>query len=257
MKAILYNSAGALRLIDDVEIPSISSEQILVKVVACGVNRLDLLQKAGRYPPPQGESTILGVEVSGYVHDIGDKAAAASGLKVGDGVCALVGGGGYAGYCVVPWETTVLIPNGISVLDAAGIPEAYLTAYSALMWSARMRQGESVMIHAGASGVGTAAALIAKATGSSQIFVTSGSDAKLEACSKLVNGDIHCINYKVKNFADEVLKATNGRGVDIIVDFVGASYWEKNLRSIALDGRIVLLGLEVQSQNVGLIWEQS
>jgi tumor protein p53-inducible protein 3 len=198
--------------------------------------------------------------VSGSIHDIGDKAAAASGLKVGDSVCALVGGGGYAGYCVVPWETAFRVPDGVTVTDAAGIPEAYFTAYSALMWNARMKSNESILIHAGASGVGTAAILVAKAIGSKKIFITSGSDTKLAACSELVGGGIHCINYKEKNFSDEVLALTERKGVysklasalhltlccvgvDVILDFIGASYWEKNLKSVAVDGRIVLLGL--------------
>jgi tumor protein p53-inducible protein 3 len=243
MEAILHDDSGALRLATDLAVPSISPDQLLVKVVACGVNRLDLLQRIGRYPPPPGDSNILGVEVSGSIHDIGDKAAAASGLKVGDSVCALVGGGGYAGYCVVPWETAFRVPDGVTVTDAAGIPEAYFTAYSALMWNARMKSNESILIHAGASGVGTAAILVAKAIGSKKIFITSGSDTKLAACSELVGGGIHCINYKEKNFSDEVLALTERKGVDVILDFIGASYWEKNLKSVAVDGRIVLLGL--------------
>ncbi|XP_065837603.1 quinone oxidoreductase PIG3-like [Oscarella lobularis] len=244
MIQIVYDDSGALSAQRNAEIPHPKSNEILIKTVACGVNRLDLLQKAGRYPPPPGESPILGVEVSGIVEKLGEEAQSKCNLKKGDAVCALVGGGGYAGYCAIPWQTAIPVPQGVSIVDAAGIPEVFMTAYSALYWSSSMRQGESILIHAGASGVGLAATQLVKAlSGGGKTFITSSSEAKISFCSKIVGGELHGINYKEKDFAEEIVSATGGKGVDVIIDFVGASYWEKNLKSIAVDGRIVLLGL--------------
>eukprot|EP00118_Oscarella_pearsei_P012140 m.86757 g.86757 ORF g.86757 m.86757 type:complete len:171 (+) comp36512_c1_seq1:39-551(+) len=148
MKQVVYDESGVLSIQQDAEVPQIKPDQILVKTIACGVNRLDLLQRAGRYPPPPGESHILGVEVSGVIETIGDEARMHCDLKKGDAVCALVGGGSYAEYCVIPWQTAIAVPRNVPVVDAAGIPEVFMTAYSALYWSARMTPGESILIHA-------------------------------------------------------------------------------------------------------------
>ncbi|XP_065174544.1 quinone oxidoreductase PIG3-like [Sycon ciliatum] len=241
MKYVAYDDQGTLSVEDDAPTPSPGAGQLLVKVSASGVNRLDLMQRKGTYPVPAGESKILGVEVSGTVVSVGENSSCSQ-FQPGDRVCALVGGGGYAEYCVTPVETTIKLNDEVSFVDGAAIPEAFLTAYGGLYFSCNLTQGESVMIHAAGSGVGTAAIQLAKSlSGSSAIFATAGSQEKLDLCTKL--GATHTINYKEADFSDAVLATTGNRGVDVIMDFVGGSYWEKNLRSIALDGRIVSLGL--------------
>ena len=245
MRSVQYDEQGTLRIATDTPTPTAGPGQLLVKVSASGVNRLDVLQKTGKYPIPPGESTILGLEVSGTVVSVGEGTSAGGSTRQfqpGDRVCALVGGGGYAEYCVTPVETTLRLPEELSFVDGAAIPENYMTAYGGLYWSCDLGQHESALIHAAASGVGTAAIQMAKAISEcKQIFATAGSQQKLELCRSL--GATHTINYKESDFADAVLSVTENRGVDVIMDFVGATYWEKNLKSVALDGRMVVLGL--------------
>lgn len=241
MRSVQYNEQGVLRVADDTPTPSPGPRQLLVKVSASGVNRIDVLQRHGKYPVPPGESQILGVEVSGTVVAVGNEAGS-SGFQPGDRVCSLVGGGGYAEYCVTPVETTLKLPENLSFIDGAAIPEVYLTAFGGLYWSCDLQEGESVLVHAGASGVGTAAIQLAKVLSKSQtIIATAGSQEKLDFCQKL--GATHLVNYKEQDFAEAVSQATEKKGADVILDFVGASYWEQNMQSIALDGRMVVLGL--------------
>jgi tumor protein p53-inducible protein 3 len=203
---------------------------------------LDLIQAAGKYPPPPGESDILGVEVSGIVAELSPEAAEKSGLAVGDCVFALIGGGGYADFCTAPYQTVMKVPEGVSMEHAAGIAETYMTAYSGLFWSGRLVDGETLLIHAGASGVGLAAIQLAKSlVRNVTVIVTAGSEEKLQVCAK--NGADLGINYKTHNFADEVLKATGNKGTDVVLDFIGGSYFDNHTKCMALDGRLVLLGL--------------
>ena len=238
MKTILTHKPGdASQLyLGDVPTPTPKSGELLVEVKATSVNRADILQREGKYPPPAGESAVLGLDVAGIVAD----ASQGSGRFVtGDRVMALVGGGGYAEYALVPEELAMPIPANLNFTAAAAIPEAFLTAYQALFFIADLQAGQSVLIHAGASGVGTAAIQLAKAASAAQIFVTVGSDDKMIFCESL--GVDKAINYKKNNFSDVILEETQGRGVAVLVDFIGAPYWQHNIASLALDGKMVLL----------------
>ncbi|EDV26282.1 uncharacterized protein TRIADDRAFT_23019 [Trichoplax adhaerens] len=241
MRSVLVGEKGSLTIVNDTPLPSLKTGQILIKVAACGVNRMDLLQRYNKYPVPVGESEILGVEVAGTIAEMDEEALHHSNFKVGDRVCALVGGGGYADFCASPHQTVMPIPRSMSFVEASAIPEAFLTAYAAMFLSAKLKKDESILIHAGASGVGTAAIQLAKEFGNKDIFVTAGSEKKLAMCREL--GATTLINYKTHDFAEVVRHTTNKRGVDVVVDFIGASYWERNIKSLALDGRLVLLGL--------------
>jgi tumor protein p53-inducible protein 3 len=180
--------------------------------------------------------------VAGVVEEISDAVAGQTGLKKGDPVMALVGGGGYAEYAAVPYQTVTKIPSGVTFLQAAGIMEVFLTAYQALTWNGHLKDNETILIHAGASGVGLATVQMCKALFKNiTIITTSGSDEKVKVCRE--NGAHLSINYKQKNFAEEVLNFTGNKGADVIIDFVGASYWENHTRCVAVDGHIVLLGL--------------
>ncbi|XP_064392208.1 quinone oxidoreductase PIG3-like [Halichondria panicea] len=242
MRSIGYNSFdSSLHLQTDTEKPSLKEGDVLIKVEAAGVNRLDLIQVGGKFPPPQGESDILGVEVAGTVVEMTQTASEQTSLKTGDRVMALVGGGGYAEFCRAPYQVVMAVPEGVTWTEAAGIPENYLTAYQALVWNGRLKDGETVLIHAGGSGVGMAAAQLAKNLCKGvQVIVTAGSDEKLSVCKE--NGADFGINYKTDNFALEVMKFTNNKGADVILDFVGAPYWEKHSQCVAIDGRIIHLG---------------
>jgi len=242
-RAVVVESPGGvehLKLHDDVHIvPSFGHESLLIKVKATALNRADILQRQGKYPPPPGASEILGLEMAGEVESVGDKAAEA-GWKVGDRVCALLGGGGYAAHCVIDHATAMRIPEGMSYEEAAAIPEAYLTAWQSLKWLANLGDGKTVLIHAAASGVGTAAIQIVKQFKDTKVLVTAGSEEKLEFCRKL--GADFAFNRKDGPWADGVLRAVPG-GVDIILDFVGASYWQQNLNALGTDGTMVILSL--------------
>jgi len=234
--------------------PSLRSDALLVKVKASAVNRADLLQRAGKYPPPAGESEIIGLEVAGVVAAVGDQV---KDWKEGERVMALVGGGGYAQYCVVPATHAMRVPANLSLTEAVAIPEAFLTAFQALDLISEVRQKEtpSVLIHAAASGVGTAAIQLSRVAKANPIIVTAGSAEKLAMCEKL--GATVLINYKEGSFVPKVLEATNKKGVSILMDFIGASYWNDNLRSVALDGMMTMQGslggMEVQEADLGPI----
>ncbi len=244
MKAIFVETPGDAQslTIENFPTPKPSATELLVRVKATALNRADILQRMGKYPPPKGVSPILGLEMAGIVEEVG---SAVSGWREGDQVCGLLPGGGYAEYVTIPAKMAMPIPEALSFEEAAAIPEVFLTAYQALYWLGDLKSGQNVLVHAGASGVGTAAIQLIKEAGANAI-VTSGSAKKLDFCLKL--GAKAAINYKDGEFAKHTMEATNNEGVDIILDFVGASYMAQNLASLAVDGRLVLLATMGGSQ---------
>lgn len=239
MKAIVVEKPGdenALKLAEVPE-PSIKPDEILIRVHAAGVNRADLLQRQGFYPPPPGASEIIGMEVAGEVVAVGDSA---KGWKVGDRAMALIPGGGYAEKAVAHYGSAMKIPAALSFDEAAGIPEVFLTVFLNFFMLAEIKRGETALIHGGGSGIGTASILLLKKAGV-RVIVTAGNDEKCEQCRKL-GADV-AINYKSGPFAPEVNKATEGRGVDAILDSIGGAYLAGNIESLAQGGRLVLIGL--------------
>jgi len=222
------------------EVPDVRPEpgQVLIKVTAAGVNRADLLQAAGKYPPPPGASDILGLEVSGVVAAVG---GGVSEWIVGQEVCALLAGGGYAEYVAVPVGQVMPVPPGVSVHDAAALPEVACTVWSNLVMTANLTPGEALLIHGGASGIGTHAIQVARALGN-RIAVTAGSRAKLDLCAEL-GADI-LISYGDEDFVEQVREATDGVGADVILDIMGAAYLDRNLEALAPDGRLVIIGMQ-------------
>jgi putative PIG3 family NAD(P)H quinone oxidoreductase len=237
MKAILIKELGNAdqMRIGEVLAPKPADDELLVKVKAAALNRADILQRQGHYPPPPGASPILGLDMAGIVEQVGIKC---TGWKPGDRVCGLLSGGGYAEYAVINAKMAMPVPENLSFEAAASIPEAFLTAYQALFWLGDLQPKENILIHAGASGVGTAAIQLVKEAGANAM-VTAGSERKLDACRQL--GATTAINYKESPFAPKVLAATENRGVDLILDFVGAPYWEQNYTALAPDGRLIFL----------------
>ena len=221
----------------DTPSPSLGDGEVRIEVKASAVNRADLAQRAGVYPAPPGASPILGLECSGVVSEI---APGVSGFEIGDEVCALLAGGGYAEEVVVPAPQVVPIPAGLSFVEAAALPEVFATAYLNLYTEAASVPGERVLLHAGASGVGTAAIQLCRAFGN-PVFVTAGADDKIERCVTL--GASRGCNRHSGSFVDHVESWTDGNGFDVILDPVGASYLNDNIRSLAIDGRLVLIGL--------------
>ncbi|KAJ3121429.1 hypothetical protein HK100_012391 [Physocladia obscura] len=214
---------------------------------------MDILQRQGFYGPPAGESTILGVEFSGTVVSVGSDVF--SEWQIGERVFGLVYGGAYSEYVVIEAAMAARLPNKISYAIGAALPEVWLTAFQALFWNCSLVTGEDVLIHAGASAVGIAAIQLAKNAGARRIIVTVSSQEKIEFCTSL--GATHAINYKSDDFKTKVAEFTEDRGVDVIVDFIGANYWDSNLASLAFDGRMVMLGFlggpVVNSSNLGPI----
>lgn len=231
--------------------PSPGKGDVLVKVKYFGLNRMDISQREGKYPVPAGGSKILGVEFSGTVAEVGP---GVSKWKEGDEVFGLATGGAYAEY-IVAWEANLLTKSaGLSWEEAASIPENFLTAFQALVVIAEVKKGDDVLIHAGASGVGVAAIQLARLYGAKTVTATASTQEKLDWLLSMPNGATHAVNYKTGDFAAEVKKTTNGKGVDVIIDVVGQSHWHKNIDSLALDGRMTLLsvlsGPEVQNMNL-------
>lgn len=235
MKAILITQSGGPEVLryDEALAPEPGNGELLVRVHATAVNRADVLQRRGGYAPPPGASPILGLELAGEVVE------PVGGWNVGDRVMAVVTGGGYAEFATVPAGMAMRIPDAMSFEQAAAIPEVFLTAYLNLFTLGRLQQGESVLIHAGASGVGTAAIQLARAAGT-RVFATAGSDEKLARCREL--GAEVAINYKNEDFAERIRESTEGQGVHLILDFVGAPYWQSNLAALAIGGRLMLIG---------------
>lgn len=238
MKGIIIQDNGDKKalILGEMNAPVLEAGDLLIEVRAAGVNRTDIIKKqqGSNYATYDG----LGVEIAGVVAQIdGDN----RGFSVGDWVMGLVDGGGYAEYAKLPADRAMHIPEGLSFEEAAAIPEVFLTAYQNLFWNGKLGEKETVLIHAGGSGVGTAAIQLARQLVDAKIFTTAGSKEKLEVCHNL-GADV-MINYKEQEFDTEVLEATNQHGAEVILDFIGASYWEKNNRSIAESGRWVLIGM--------------
>jgi NADPH2:quinone reductase len=217
-------------------VPQPARDEVLIRVAAAGVNRPDVLQRLGRYPVPPGASPILGLEVAGEVVALG---AAVRDVVLGSRVCALANGGGYAQYCCAPAGQTLRWPHGFDAVSAAALPETYFTVWANLFEMGGLHAGQSVLIHGGSSGIGTTALQLAREFGA-QVFVTVGSEAKVQACLRL--GAELAINYREHQFERVIAERTGGRGVDVILDIMGATYFERNLLSLAMDGRLLFVG---------------
>jgi len=213
--------------------PVAGTNELLIDVAAAGVNRPDVMQRRGKYPPPPGASDIPGLEVAGTVAALGD---GVRDFRVGDRVCALVSGGGYAEYCVAPAPQCLPVPAGLDVVAAAAIPETFFTVWTNVFERGRLNTGESILIHGGSSGIGTTAIQLAHAWGA-RVFATAGSPEKCRACETL--GAERAINYRDEDFVAVVRDATSGRGVDVVLDMVGAEYFPRNLEVLAIEGRLV------------------
>jgi NADPH2:quinone reductase len=225
---------GALRLAQR-ERPRPGRGEVLIRVAAAGVNRPDVMQRKGVYPPPPGASDIPGLEVAGTVVETGDGAA---GVAVGDHVCALVAGGGYAEYCTAPAGQCLPVPAGLTDVEAASLPETYFTVWSNVFERGALRPGESLLVQGGSSGIGVAAIQLAHALGS-RVFATAGSDEKCAACVRL--GAARAINYRNEDFVAVVKGETGGRGVDVILDMIGGDYLMRETAALAEDGRLVFI----------------
>jgi NADPH2:quinone reductase len=234
MQQIVVNAPGGPEMMELATrlTPKAGDGELLIQVAAAGVNRPDVSQRQGQYPPPPGASPTLGLEVSGTVAAIG---AGAEEWQVGDAVCALVNGGGYAEYCVAPVCQCLSIPKALSFTEAAAVPETFFTVWANVFDRAHLISGETLLIHGGSSGIGTTAIQLGRALGA-RVFVTVGSAKKAEACLHL--GAEAAINYHESDFVTEIQRLTDGRGVDVILDMVGGSYLPRNLSVLALDGRL-------------------
>lgn len=240
MKALLIDedSEKPVMRLGEFPDPVAKPDELLVKIEATALNRADLLQKAGKYPVPEGASPILGLEMAGVVAETGSHV---SGFETGDRVFGLLSGGGYAEYCTIHQDMAMKMPEDLSFEEAAAIPEVFLTAYQAIHWLGELQKGETVLIHAGASGVGTAAIQLANHLCDARIITTAGTDQKNELCVEL--GSELSINYKEKDFAEEIESTFGKRSVDVIIDFVGSPYWDMNIKILAMDGRLIYLSM--------------
>jgi NADPH2:quinone reductase len=256
MKAVEITSYGApevLRLGERPD-PVAGAGELLIRVTASGVNRPDVLQRTGNYPVPPGASDIPGLEVAGRSWAGDAQAMAAAGLKVGDRVCALVAGGGYAQLCVAPVAQCLPVPKGLTDIEAASLPETFFTVWSNVFDRGRLQPGETFMVQGGTSGIGVTAIQLAKAMGAAKVLATAGSDDKCKACVDL--GADHAINYKTQDFAEEAKKLTGGKGVDVILDMVAGSYIDREVKCVAEDGRIVIIAVQGGTKsefNAGLV----
>ena len=240
MKALIVDNASGtpVMVLGTHDKPKPRPNELLVKVEATALNRADLLQKAGNYPVPDGASPILGLEMAGIVEKAGSKTHH---FKAGDHVMGLLPGGGYAEYCIIRDDHAMAKPPSLSFEEAAAIPEVFLTAFQGLFWIGELFDDETVLIHAGASGVGTAAIQLAGQTTGTTIITTAGTEAKLDICLNL--GADLAINYKKKDFNESIKEEFGDSTVDVVLDFVGAPYWHQNMQALAMDGRLIHLGL--------------
>jgi len=221
--------------------PTLRPTEVLVQIKAFGLNRSDITQREGRYPPPKGSSTILGVEFSGKITQLGT--GVSQGWKVGDEVLGLVGGGAYAEYIAVNETHIIAKPSHLTWVEAASIPEVFLTAFQALIVIGQMKESDDVLVHAGASGVGVAAIQLARLYGARSVTATTSNQEKIDWLLGLPNGATHAANYKTEDFSIVVKQVTDGNGANVIIDFVGQSHFNKNLDSLAVDGRMTILSL--------------
>jgi NADPH2:quinone reductase len=235
-------------------LPVPAANEVLIRVLAAGVNRPDVLQRKGSYPPPKDASPVLGLEVAGEVAAVGVDVTA---LRVGDKVTALTNGGGYAEYCVAPATQCLPWPTGYEAIRAAALPETYFTVWANLFQHARLARGESVLIHGGTSGIGVTAIQLAREFGA-RVYATAGSEDKCAACLAL--GADGAINYRAVDFADRLMDLTGGAGVNVVLDIVGAPYFERNLRCLAMDGRLVqvavMLGAKVERFDLSRVMQR-
>ncbi|KNZ34307.1 MAG: NAD(P)H-quinone oxidoreductase [Methylibium sp. NZG] len=243
MKAVEITSYGApevLRLTERPD-PVAGAGELLIRVAAAGVNRPDVLQRKGMYPVPPGASDLPGLEVAGTIAQCDAAELAAAGFKIGDRVCALVAGGGYAELCVAPIAQCLPVPAGLSDTQAASLPETFFTVWSNVFDRARLQPGETFLVQGGTSGIGVTAIQMAKAAGAT-VIATAGSDDKCAACVRL--GADHAINYRDKDFVEEVQRITAKRGVDVILDMVAGAYVARELKCLAEDGRLVIIAVQ-------------
>lgn len=255
MRAVEISSFGApdvLRL-GQRPVPQPGVGELLIRVAASGINRPDVLQRAGHYAPPPGASDLPGLEVAGVIEAGDTQAMASAGLKVGDRVCALVAGGGYAQWCVAPVGQCLPVPAGLNDIEAASLPETFFTVWSNVFDRGRLQAGEFLLVQGGSSGIGVTAIQLARAWGAT-VIVTAGSDEKCAACIEL--GASHAINYKTQDFVAEVQRITNGRGADVVLDMVAGDYAAREVECLAEDGRLVIIAVQggVKSAfNAGLV----
>jgi NADPH:quinone reductase len=243
MKAVeisAYGKPDVLRLGERPD-PVAGAGELLIRVQASGINRPDVLQRTGNYPVPPGASDIPGLEVAGEIVSGDEQAMAQAGLRVGDRVCALVAGGGYAQLCVAPVGQCLPVPQGLSDVEAASLPETFFTVWSNVFDRVKLEAGETLLIQGGTSGIGVTAIQMAKALGAT-VIATAGSDDKCQACLKL--GADHAINYRTQDFAAEAKKLTGGAGVNVILDMVAGSYVAREVECLAEDGRLVIIAVQ-------------
>ena len=238
MIVIEISQPGAPEVLRAVERPQpqLQYDEVLIKVAAAGVNRPDIMQRQGKYPPPQGASDIPGLEVSGTVVD----APAGGRWRAGDQVCALIAGGGYAEYCAAPAPQCLPIPSGMDLVTASAIPETYFTVWTNLFQRAHLQARERVLIHGGTSGIGSTAIQLARAFGATP-YATAGTDEKCDACRSL--GAADAINHRTQDFVEEIKRLTGGEGVDVVLDIIGGDYLPRNIDCLRLNGRLVQVGL--------------
>ena len=238
MRAIEISKPGPPEVLKPVERPdpSPAAGEVRIRVAAAGVNRPDILQRRGAYPPPAGASDLPGLEVAGTIDAVGSGVAD---WRVGDRVCALLAGGGYATLCTSPAVQCLPVPAGMDLVTAAAIPETFFTVWTNVFDRGRLRAGESALFHGGSSGIGTTAIQLAAARGA-RVFATAGSDDKCRACEQL--GAERAINYRTEDFVDVIKQVTGGRGVDVILDIVGGEYIARGLVALAVEGRLVVIG---------------
>jgi len=235
MRQIRFSGPGGPEVIrlETADVPKPAPGQVLVEVVAAGVNRPDCLQRGGKYPPPPGATDVPGLEIAGRVFEVGPDVASP---KVGDEICALVISGGYAEFCVAEAALCLPIPKPLSLLEAGGVPETYFTVYDNVFTRGRLKSGETILVHGGSSGIGSTAIQLAHRKGAT-VYATAGSDEKCAFCVEL--GATVAINYRTQDFVEEVKRLTERRGVDVILDMVAGPYIAKNIASLALEGRLV------------------
>ena len=251
MQQVIITEPGGVDKLayETVAVPTAKADEVLVKVHAFGINRPDILQRQGLYPMPKGVTPVPGLEVAGIVESVGSDVTK---FKVGDKVCGLTNGGGYAEYCVVPESQTLTIPEGVSFTQAAAIPETFFTVWANVFQMGKAKAGETVLVHGGASGIGTTALMLCKSQGI-KTFATVGTDEKVAAISDLTTA----INYKTQDFEQVINEQTDNGGVDVILDMVGAPYLERNLNLLRRDGRLVYIaflgGRKAKEINLGHI----
>lgn len=237
MRIITTEAAGGPEMLRPAtaDVPTPRPDEVLIRVQVAGVNRPDIAQRSGSYPPPPGASPIIGLEVAGEVAAVG---AAVTKHRIGERVCALTNGGGYAEFCTAPESQVLPWPKGYDALSAAALPETFFTVWANLFMAGRLAAGERVLIHGGTSGIGVTAIQLAVAFGATA-YATAGSDEKTAACVRL--GAAAAINYRTQDFGVEIRNLTDGKGVDVVLDMVGAAYFPRNIRALAMDGRLVII----------------